>query len=316
MAFSPDGSKLYVDYTNRDGDTRVDEFTMDGDVADADDASQRARRRPAAAEPQRRAARVRARRLPLHRPRRRRRAERRGPGPRSGRERPVASARCSARSCASTRRPTATSRTGAGRQPVRRHGDARPEIWAYGLRNPWRFSFDRETGDLWIGDVGQDAIEEVDFAPADATGRDAGKGLNFGWNRLEGTDPFHGDAPADAVAPVAEHTHDDGWLSVIGGYVYRGPIKALRGMYVYADYYKGELVGLQRDGDRFDASSLGVVVGADRVVRPGQRRQPVRALADAGRSCAHHASVQNGVRRTDAEQGFRCGARPGRRRGG
>ena len=63
--------------------------------------------------------------------------------------------------------------------------DARPEIWAYGLRNPWRFSFDRATGDLWIGDVGQNESEEVDFAPA-TDGRDAGKGHNFGWNRLEG----------------------------------------------------------------------------------------------------------------------------------
>jgi glucose/arabinose dehydrogenase len=145
---------------------------------------------------------------------------------------------------------------------------ARPEIWAYGLRNPFRFSFDRATGGLWIGDVGQDTIEEVDFAPADATGRNAGKGLNFGWDRLEGDDPFRGTAPADAVAPVAQQTHADGWLAVIGGYVYHGPVKALRGTYVYTDYYKAQIVGLQPDGDHFDQVDLGL--SSDQIASFGQ----------------------------------------------
>ncbi len=99
--------------------------------------------------------------------------------------------------------------------------DARPEIWAYGLRNPWRFSFDRANGDLWIGDVGQNEWEEIDHVPA-TNGRDAGKGDNFGWNRLEGTHPYRGDAPADAIAPVYEISHDTGACAVVGGFVYRG----------------------------------------------------------------------------------------------
>jgi glucose/arabinose dehydrogenase len=136
---------------------------------------------------------------------------------------------------------------------------ARPEIWAYGLRNPWRFSFDARTGDLWIGDVGERSVEEVDVAPAVA-GRDAGRGANFGWNRVEGDQEFQGTAPVDAVAPVASHTHDDGWFSVVGGYVYRGTeIKALRGTYLYTDYSLGEVLGLTPAGDgTFDAVDLGI----------------------------------------------------------
>ena len=126
---------------------------------------------------------------------------------------------------------------------------ARPEIWAYGLRNPWRFSFDAHTGDLWIGDVGQDAWEEVDVARA-KSGRDAGRGDNFGWNRLEGTHEFHGSAPADVVLPVYEQSHDDGACSVTGGFVYRGTaIPALVGKYVFTDYCDGLLRTLTPSGD-------------------------------------------------------------------
>ena len=108
--------------------------------------------------------------------------------------------------------------------------DAEPEIWAYGLRNPWRFSFDAATGDLWIGDVGQNAWEEIDFAAADG-GRDAGRGDNFGWNLREGTHEFRGTAPDGAVRrPVYELSHDDGACAITGGYVYRGrAIPAARG---------------------------------------------------------------------------------------
>jgi glucose/arabinose dehydrogenase len=111
---------------------------------------------------------------------------------------------------------------------------ARPEIWAYGLRNPWRFSFDPATGDKWIGDVGQGQWEEVDHEPAAARGR------NYGWNRLEGTHEFDGSRPAGAVDPVLEYDHGGGACSVTGGYVYRGSrIPALRGAYVYGDYCAG-----------------------------------------------------------------------------
>ena len=139
--------------------------------------------------------------------------------------------------------------------------DARPEIWAYGLRNPWRFSFDADTGDLWIGDVGQDEWEEVDVAPA-SNGRGAGRGDNFGWNRLEGTHEFRGRAPADAVPPVYEQSHDDGACSVTGGFVYRGSaIPALIGKYVFTDYCDGLLRILTPSGnDKYLAQDLDIDV--------------------------------------------------------
>jgi glucose/arabinose dehydrogenase len=111
----------------------------------------------------------------------------------------------------------------------------RPEIWDYGLRNPWRFSFDAATGDLWIGDVGQNAYEEVDHEPAGSGGR------NYGWNRREGLHPYAGgDRPDGAVDPVIEYSHASGGCTVIGGFVYRGQkIKGLRGAYLYGDYCAG-----------------------------------------------------------------------------
>ena len=115
---------------------------------------------------------------------------------------------------------------------------ARPEIWSYGLRNPWRFSFDRETGDLYVADVGQNQWEEVNHAPA-AGG--AGRGANFGWRRMEGRHCFESDScdQSGLVLPVLEYDHGSG-CSVTGGYVYRGAaIPALRGHYFYADYCQG-----------------------------------------------------------------------------
>lgn len=123
--------------------------------------------------------------------------------------------------------------------------EGRPEIWAYGLRNPWRFSFDRETGDLWIADVGQTWIEEVNRLEAGEPG-----GANLGWNVLEGTACFVDDEcdPRPYLAPVAEYTHDFG-CSITGGYVSRGDaLPALRGVYLYADYCTGLLWGLRPDG--------------------------------------------------------------------
>ena len=114
--------------------------------------------------------------------------------------------------------------------------DARPEIWAYGLRNPFRFSFDRATGTLWIGDVGQDEIEEIDRAgPSEG-------GLNFGWNLFEGSVCYpsgKGCAGAGTTKPVTEYSHDEG-CTVIGGYVYRGRDHSnLDGGYLFADFCSG-----------------------------------------------------------------------------
>lgn len=116
---------------------------------------------------------------------------------------------------------------------------ARPEIWAYGLRNPWRCSFDRKTGDLWIGDVGQNKWEEINWMP-----RGKGAGANFGWRLREGLiatpkKGIGGERPAANVEPVYVYAHGQGsteGLSVTGGYVYRGPISSLQGRYIFADY--------------------------------------------------------------------------------
>jgi glucose/arabinose dehydrogenase len=132
--------------------------------------------------------------------------------------------------------------------PFVHRAGARPEIWAFGLRNPWRYSFDRATGDLWIGDVGQFLWEEIDVQPSASTG-----GENYGWNALEGTHPYGGsDAPQGASAPVFEYDHaSTGGCGVIGGYVYRGAaIPSLVGAYLYSDLCHGRLQGLRlRDGD-------------------------------------------------------------------
>jgi len=119
-----------------------------------------------------------------------------------------------------------------------------PEVWAYGLRNPWRFSFDRETGDLYIGDVGQNQTEEIDFQPAKSGG-----GENYGWNVMEGNHCYAQDEceRTGLMLPVAEYSHDLG-CSVTGGYVYRGTaVPPLRGVYLFADYCTGVMWGMGRD---------------------------------------------------------------------
>jgi glucose/arabinose dehydrogenase len=132
---------------------------------------------------------------------------------------------------------------------------ARPEIWAFGLRNPWRYSFDRETGDLWIGDVGQNAREEIDRQRASSGG-----GENYGWDRLEGTEPFEGEPPRGAVPPVFDYGRDLGG-TVIGGYVYRGSrIPGLGGAYVFGDLFNPELQALRVEGDDARVRGLGVAV--------------------------------------------------------
>ena len=131
---------------------------------------------------------------------------------------------------------------------------ALPQIWAYGLRNPWRFSFDAKTGDLWIADVGQDKWEEINFVPAGK-----GAGWNFGWRAYEGTHVF---SKAELrlvekhAAPLLEYPHEQDeehllhGFSVTGGYVYRGSaIKDLQGVYLYGDFATGLIAGLRMDDD-------------------------------------------------------------------
>jgi glucose/arabinose dehydrogenase len=237
IAFSPDGTKLYLDYTEPDGTIEVDELVMDGRTADP--------------STRRTVLRVAHRDAPNHN------GGQLAFGPDgdlyigvgdgggfSGDSGPGHAAGGNGQSRATLlgkilRIDPAPSGAAAYTVPpdnpfVGTVG-ARPEIWAYGLRNPWRFSFDSATGDLWIGDVGQDAWEEIDHVVA-TNGRDAGRGDNFGWNRLEGTHPYRGAAPANAVAPVYQVSHDTGACAIVGGFVYRGrAIPSLTGGFLFSD---------------------------------------------------------------------------------
>jgi glucose/arabinose dehydrogenase len=126
-------------------------------------------------------------------------------------------------------------------------GKGKAEIWAYGLRNPWRFSFDRATGDLYIGDVGQDLWEEIDYLPAGSPG-----GTNFGWNYMEGFHTYRNRTPPQNLQltpPVAEYSHQFG-CAVTGGYVYRGQeLPDWQGVYLFGDYCSGNVWGLLRSPD-------------------------------------------------------------------
>jgi glucose/arabinose dehydrogenase len=138
-----------------------------------------------------------------------------------------------------------------------------PEVWAYGLRNPWRFTFDPRNGDLWIADVGQGQWEEIDLLPAASGG---GGGANLGWNQMEGSHSFEGGSnPDGGVLPIFEYDHDHG-CSITGGVVYRGTgVPGLAGAYLFTDYCNGTIRAVRaQDGavseERvFDAEGTGLV---------------------------------------------------------
>ena len=262
LAFAPDGDHLYVDYTDDAGDTHIDEFAMNGRVADTSS---------------------RRNLLVFEQPQPNHNGGQLAFGPDDdlyialgdgGASNDEGPGHASGGNGQSLRTllgkilridPTPSGDapyTVPEGNPFVGTDDALPEIWAYGLRNPWRFSFDTDNGDLWIGDVGQNEFEEIDAAPALPTKRDAGRGENFGWNRLEGTQEFRGNPPANAVPPVYEQSHDDGACSVTGGYVYRGTaIPALVGSYVFTDYCDGTLRTLTSSGNgEYDAGELGLEV--------------------------------------------------------
>ncbi len=248
IAYSPDGSKLYAHYSNGNGDTRVDEYAVN--AAGAVDKASR-RQVLAQAQPQ-----------PNHNGGDLAfgpdgmlyiglgdggSAGDQGPGHVSG-----GNGQSLGTLLGKILRIDPT--PGAGRaytipadNPFVSTPGARPEIWSYGLRNPWRFSWDTSTGDLWIGDVGQNAWEEVDLATKASGG---GRGVNFGWNVWEGTHRYRDGEARRAVLPVFDYSHDGGNCAVTGGYVYRGSrIPALRGAYLFADYCAGQLRALAaKDG--------------------------------------------------------------------
>jgi glucose/arabinose dehydrogenase len=254
LTFSPDGTKMYVHYTNKDGDTRVDEYAMSGNTADAGS------RRQLLALPQPQANHNGGELdfgpdgllyLGL--------GDGGGRGDSGSGHAPGGNGQSLDTMLGKILRINPT--PADGRQytippdnPFA-NGGGLPEIWAYGLRNPWRFTWDRETGNMWIADVGQNAWEEVDFLPAGQ-----GAGSNFGWNHLEGTHEFEGDAPPGAVPPIFEYPLDGGACAAIGGYVYRGSeIPALTGAYLYSDYCDSAIRALvEQNGQVADRRDLGV----------------------------------------------------------
>jgi len=125
--------------------------------------------------------------------------------------------------------------------PFANESNIRQEIYAYGLRNPWRMSFDTNTGKLWVGDVGQNKIEEIDIIES---------GKNYGWKLFEGSDCFSGDCDNnDLTAPIFEYDQGNGDRSITGGYVYRGTeTPSLEGKYIYADFVSGRVWSLDEDG--------------------------------------------------------------------
>jgi glucose/arabinose dehydrogenase len=253
LTFSPDGSKLYVDYTDTNGDTRVVEYAFNG--ATADPATRRELLfvdQPYANHNGGEVALGPDGKLYI------------GLGDGGSQRDPDRRGQDLSTLLAKILRidPTPSegqSYTVPADNPFVGRAGARPETWVWGMRNPWRFTWDRQTGDLWIGDVGQDEWEEVDFLPA---GQAAGE--NLGWSDMDSRHHLHGDNPAGAVLPIDEYSHDDGSCAVTGGYVYRGTkVPTLTGAYLYGDSCSGKLWGLaQRDGKASQQREL-TIVGAN-----------------------------------------------------
>jgi glucose/arabinose dehydrogenase len=242
MAFSANGQKLYVSYTDKAGDSRVDEYPMNGRVA-----VKQARRRVLS-------------------------IDRKYDGHNGGQvtfgpdgmlylafgdggapETALAGDPDNNAQRKNTLlgkilrinpNPTAfASYLTPGTNPFFAEPGARREIWMYGLRNPWRFSFDRVTGDFWVGDVGQDFYEEINFAPAGQSG------TNWGWRLREGAHAYVGAAPPGAQDPIIERPHSAGNCAITGGYVYRGTrIPNLVGAYVYGDFCTGLVYAAVQQG--------------------------------------------------------------------
>jgi glucose/arabinose dehydrogenase len=250
ITFSPDGSKLYVDYTDPADDTRVDEYTTRGEVAVTS---------------------TRRRILVQQQPYANHKGGEvvtgpdgmlyvgLGDGGGEGDPHGVGQNLGTLLSKILRINPAASGSAPysvPADNPFVGRAGARPETWMWGLRNPWRFSFDRATGDVWIGDVGQNAYEEIDFARAGE------KGINWGWRAREGLHAFRGAAASPTRDPLLETTHSDGNCAIVGGYVYRGrAIPALDGVYIFGDDCRPNLVGVVASNGRVVAQrDLGPVV--------------------------------------------------------
>jgi glucose/arabinose dehydrogenase len=272
LTFSPDGSLLYINYTDSNGDTQIQEFEMDGNVAD---------------ESTRRTV------LTIDQPFANHNGGNvifgpddmlyigMGDGGSAGDPQDNAENRNALLGKLLRINPRARGNaayTVPGDNPFVDVADARPEVWMYGLRNPWRYSFDRATGDLWIADVGQNAWEEVDFAPAGENGQ------NWGWDTREGAHDYEPPVPAGVVEPIFETSHQDGNCSITGGFVYRGEkIPDLQGAYLFTDICNGDIIGLaQRDGRLVDDRSLGISATQVSTFGQDQRGELYVLSLDAG----------------------------------
>ena len=247
IAFSPDGNELYASYTNTAGDSRVDAYPMAGEVAQLDGRRELlAVEQPYANHNGGNIAIGRDGMLYL------------GLGDGGSGGDPQDNGQNAATLLGKMVRIDPRDGAAPPDNPfVDREGFA-PEIYALGLRNPWRFSFDRDTGDLWVGDVGQNSIEEITTTPA---GQAAGS--NFGWNRYEGSQPFSGDGDIEnGVLPHVEYPTGVEGCAVTGGYVYRGEaIPGLRGAYLYSDYCGDFVRAIRVEGPRVtDRADLGLDV--------------------------------------------------------
>jgi glucose/arabinose dehydrogenase len=173
---------------------------------------------------------------------------------------------------------------------------ARREIWSYGLRNPWRFSFDACTGDMYIGDVGQGALEEVDFEPANTSGR------NYGWRLMEAENCFNPNSGCNAstqnlALPVASYGRNLG-RSITGGYVYRGSaIPNLRGTYLYADYGSAAFFALRMNGSTVDRAQEDI----SNDVNPGRTVRSISSFGQDNVGELYVMSLAGAVYRVDAE---------------
>jgi glucose/arabinose dehydrogenase len=216
LAFSPDGSHLYVNYTDTAGDTHVVEYAMNGVVANAGTARQL---------------------LFVKQPY----ANHNGGNLVFGPDGLLWIGLGDGGSSGDPNNNAQNPGTPLGKMLRMNVADGSYSIWAMGLRNPWRYSFDRATGSFWIGDVGQDMWEEIDFASGVQSA-----GMNFGWSRFEGTHDYNTSRSAPgAVPPVYEYSHNGGNCSVTGGYVYRGSrVPNMNGVYLFADFCVGHVFGL------------------------------------------------------------------------
>jgi glucose/arabinose dehydrogenase len=256
LAFSSDGRKMYVDYTDRNGAVTVDEYRMNDDQVDV--RSQRNLLRLDHPEPNHNGGQIVF-----------------GPdgflyvgvGDGGGQGDPNKNGQNVHTLYGKILRIDPEGQNGSSPyaapagNPFQNGQAGAPEVWTFGLRNPWRFSFDKVTKDLWIGDVGQDTNEEIDFLPAVQGG--AGRGANLGWSLMEGSQPYNGGSPpAGYTPPIFDYSHANGSCSVTGGYVYRGKAMfSLLGVYLYADYCNGEIRMLLRKPDnKLDERGTGLTV--------------------------------------------------------